>query len=77
MNRIDSRYTRSFKEIASVLEKEKIIYEEEFLLTGITQYHNYNLIIVPTLVINKPKYTVGLGDTISSTALAAEITLKH
>ncbi|MHA1200872.1 MAG: ADP-dependent glucokinase/phosphofructokinase [Candidatus Heimdallarchaeaceae archaeon] len=76
LKRIDSRYTKSFKEIASVLEKEKIIYEEEFLLTGITQYHDYNLIIVPTLVINKPKYTVGLGDTISSTALVAEVILN-
>ena len=77
MKRINSRYTKSFKEIASVLEKEKIIYEEEFLLTGITQYHNYNLIIVPTLVINKPKYTVGLGDTVSSTALVAEVALRN
>ena len=77
LKRINSRYTKSFKEIASVLEKEKIIYEEEFLLTGITQYHNYNLIIVPTLVINKPKYTVGLGDTVSSTALVAEVALRN
>jgi ADP-dependent phosphofructokinase/glucokinase len=33
----------------------------------------YHLIAIPTIVIVQPRYTVGLGDTISSSALAAEI----
>ena len=65
-----------FKEIAAVLENEKIIAKEEFLSNGITKYNEYNLIVIPTLNVSKPKYTVGLGDTVSSTTLAAEITLR-
>lgn len=73
---LNSRFHKSFKEIAAVLENENIITKEEFLTKGIATYNEYNLIVIPTLNVSKPKYTVGLGDTVSSTTLAAEITLR-
>ncbi|MBK5114348.1 MAG: hypothetical protein JJE41_12035, partial [Candidatus Heimdallarchaeota archaeon] len=76
LQRLNSRLTKSFKEIAAALDKENIIMKEEFLLKGITQYDDYNLIVIPTVNVSKPKYTVGLGDTVSSTTLAAEIALR-
>ncbi|NHJ31950.1 MAG: hypothetical protein FK732_03720, partial [Asgard group archaeon] len=76
LEELNTRFHNSFKEIAAVLDEESIIPEEEFLSKGITKYNEYNLIVIPTLNVSKPKYTVGLGDTVSSTTLAAEITLR-
>ena len=37
--------------------------------TGIVSTYNYDLIAVPTILIDKPKTLVGMGDTISSISL--------
>jgi len=48
--------------------KEALSLEDEFYNTGIAEYKDYNLIYIPTKVVEKPLFTVGLGDTISSSA---------
>jgi len=37
--------------------------------TGIVSNDKYDLIAVPTILIDKPKTLVGMGDTISSISL--------
>ncbi len=74
--RIDSHLTKAYKELVTILKEEPDINEDEFRTLGIAKYHGFNLISVPTILVDKPKFTVGLGDTISSTTLAAEIALK-
>ena len=40
-------------------------------ITGITRYRNWDLIAIPTILIEKPVTLVGMGDTISSVSLVA------
>ncbi len=40
-------------------------------LTGIGRYRQWDLIVVPTILIEKPKTLVGMGDTISSLSLVS------
>ncbi|MBU1198180.1 hypothetical protein KJ765_06775 [Candidatus Micrarchaeota archaeon] len=46
--------------------------ENQFLEEGTAEFGQHFLIMVPTAVAQKPKSTVGLGDTISSSALLSE-----
>lgn len=39
--------------------------------TGLAEYGGYRAVIVPTRVVDRPVYTVGLGDTISSVGFLA------
>lgn len=41
----------------------------ELLTTGITEVENFDLIAIPTILIEKPLTLVGMGDTISSLSL--------
>ena len=43
----------------------------ELIKTGICQVGNYSLSAVPTILVEKPKTLVGMGDTISSVSLIA------
>ena len=45
--------------------------DEEFLKTGIAIYKDYEVIALPTILIEKPITLVGMGDTISSISLIA------
>ncbi len=49
------------------------LYKEQ----GILQLDNFQIVAIPTIIIDNPIYTVGLGDTISSTALLADAVLKR
>lgn len=60
-----------YKAIASFYRKNPSL-GSKFLETGVGD----NFILVPLHVVEKPMYTVGLGDTISSVSLSAEIALK-
>lgn len=68
--------TNEFDELANSLAKENLIDSDIFLKTGIAEFQNYYLVAIPTILIKKPKHTVGLGDTVSATAFAAELSLK-
>ncbi|MBQ8465434.1 MAG: ADP-dependent glucokinase/phosphofructokinase [Alphaproteobacteria bacterium] len=46
-----------------------IIEDENLLKTGISQYAGFDIIAVPTILVEKPKTLVGMGDTISSISL--------
>ena len=46
-----------------------IIEDEQFMDTGISQYAGFDIIAVPTILVEKPVTLVGMGDTISSVSL--------
>lgn len=46
-----------------------IIEDEQFMDTGISQYAGFDVIAVPTILVEKPVTLVGMGDTISSVSL--------
>lgn len=48
-----------------------IIEDEDFISSGITQYCGFDVIAVPTILVEKPVTLVGMGDTISSVSLVA------
>jgi len=48
-----------------------IIEDENFISSGITQYSGFDIIAVPTILVEKPVTLVGMGDTISSVSLVA------
>ena len=53
----------NLQELADYLQKPELIEN------GISQYENYNIIAVPTIIVEKPLTLVGMGDTISSVSL--------
>lgn len=54
---------KELKDLAEFVGSEKL------LETGIGEYDGFDLIAVPTILIDKPKTLVGMGDTISSISL--------
>jgi len=68
-------------EAMDVPVNEKIKLVEEALIKeygvrgGIAEVENYQLTFVPTRIVAKPKSTVGIGDTISSSAFVGEFAL--
>lgn len=46
-----------------------IIEDDNLLTTGISQYAGFDVIAVPTILVEKPITLVGMGDTISSVSL--------
>ncbi len=46
-----------------------ILEDKDFLETGLTQCAGFDVIAVPTILVEKPKTLVGMGDTISSVSL--------
>lgn len=47
----------------------EIVEDENLLTTGLTQYAGFDIIAVPTILVEKPLTLVGMGDTISSVSL--------
>ena len=75
-------YLNSLKDLTLSLSNKnmKIYFEElqnlaqylhkpELLETGFSEYQGYDLITVPTILVDNPKTLVGMGDTISSLSL--------
>ena len=56
------------KEMQTISE---IIEDKNFLKTGLTHYAGFDVIAVPTILVDKPVTLVGMGDTISSVSLVA------
>ncbi len=50
-------------------ELSEYLQKPELIENGICQYENYDIIAVPTIIIDKPLTLVGMGDTISSVSL--------
>ena len=55
------------KKLSAYLKTEKL------LETGICSYKNFDIITIPTKIINKPKTLVGIGDTISSFSIIGAV----
>lgn len=70
------KITEEFVELGNYLEKSGLAKQSDFLRNGIVEFQDFNLIAIPTILVTNPKFTVGLGDTISSIAFASELALK-
>ncbi|NJE03502.1 ADP-specific glucokinase [Thermococcus sp. MV11] len=57
-------------------EVEKKLVEEYGMSNGMAEVDNYQLVFVPTKIVERPKSTVGIGDTISSSAFVGEFALR-
>jgi len=55
--------------------EEKLV-EEYGMKDGIAEVNGYQLSFAPTKIVAKPKSTVGIGDTISSSAFVGEFALR-
>ena len=55
---------------------EEVLTERYKMKNGIAEVENYQLAFVPTKIVEKPKSTVGIGDTISSSAFVGEFALR-
>ena len=73
---LNFKLTSQFIQIAEYLDEKYSIDKTDFMKNGRTIIDNYRLIAIPTILIDQPRFTVGLGDTISSTALAAQLAIQ-
>ena len=55
---------------------EEALSREYGMKAGIAELENYQLAFVPTKIVERPKSTVGIGDTISSSAFVGEFALR-
>ncbi len=55
---------------------EEALSKEYGMKDGIAEVNSYQLAFVPTKIVAKPKSTVGIGDTISSSAVVGEFALR-
>jgi len=56
---------------------EEALAREYGMRNGIAEVNGYQLTFVPTKIVAKPRSTVGIGDTISSSAFVGEFALKR
>ena len=55
---------------------EEILIRKYGMKDGIADVDSYQLTFIPTKIVDKPKSTVGIGDTISSSAFVGEFALR-
>ncbi|BAD85299.1 ADP-dependent glucokinase [Thermococcus kodakarensis KOD1] len=55
---------------------EEALTKEYGMENGIAEVNGYQLAFIPTKIVAKPKSTVGIGDTISSSAFVGEFALR-
>jgi ADP-dependent phosphofructokinase/glucokinase len=65
--------TEQIKLFAAKAGEEGLPIDEEFEQTGITRMGDHSVIVMPAHVYPNPVSTVGMGDTISSVSLGAEV----
>lgn len=49
----------------------EMLNQKQLLKTGICRVNGYSVSVIPTIIVDKPKTLVGMGDTISSVSLLA------
>ncbi len=55
---------------------EEVLAKEYGMENGMAEVNGYQLAFIPTKIVAKPKSTVGIGDTISSSAFVGEFALR-
>jgi len=55
----------------------EVLGDENFVKTGIGSYQGFDVIAVPTILVEKPVTLVGMGDTISSVSLIGALKAKY
>ena len=73
---LDKNIAKSYFETVQALSNLTNDSLENIKQKGASKLSDYFIIIIPAIVIDNPIYTVGLGDTISSATLTAEISYK-
>ncbi|NHJ41017.1 MAG: hypothetical protein FK731_13380, partial [Asgard group archaeon] len=73
---LDGNIPDTFYNAAQALSKISNKSLESIMQDGYSKYSDYFIIIIPAIIIENPIYTVGLGDTITSSALTAELSFK-
>ncbi|NHK30429.1 MAG: hypothetical protein FK730_03700 [Asgard group archaeon] len=73
---LDKRIAKSYYEAAQALSKIANDSIDNIKQKGVSKMSDFNIVIIPSIIIDNPIYTVGLGDTISTAALIAEISYK-
>jgi ADP-dependent phosphofructokinase/glucokinase len=73
---LDKNISKSFNEASHALANLTNTSLDNIKQKGVSKFAGFNIIIIPSIVIDKPIYTVGLGDTISTATLTAEISYK-
>ncbi|MDR1693751.1 MAG: hypothetical protein LBR70_00965 [Lactobacillaceae bacterium] len=59
--------------LSELSDLAQYIGDDNILKSGISEYDGFDIIAVPTILIEKPKTLVGMGDTISSVSLIGTI----
>jgi ADP-dependent phosphofructokinase/glucokinase len=72
----DENISKSFKQLTRAIAKLTNLNSNELIKTGTSEINDYYIIATPSIMIDNPIFTVGLGDTISASALAAELAYK-
>ena len=67
---IESAFVIVTDDLSKVINKGKV-YNEDLLDCGMCRIGNYWLCAIPTIIVERPKTLVGMGDTISSVSLLA------
>ncbi|HUT82420.1 MAG TPA: ADP-dependent glucokinase/phosphofructokinase [Candidatus Bathyarchaeia archaeon] len=70
------KISKTFRELAKYITASESYIKANFLSNGFAETPDYLICAIPSIIVDKPVFTVGLGDTISSTALAAELALR-
>ncbi|MBN1327952.1 MAG: ADP-dependent glucokinase/phosphofructokinase [Candidatus Heimdallarchaeota archaeon] len=70
------KFSKPFRELAKHITASETYIKANFILNGFAETPEYLICAIPSIIVDKPVFTVGLGDTISSTALAAELALR-
>jgi ADP-dependent phosphofructokinase/glucokinase len=73
---LDKNISKSYYEVTQALANITDASIDNIKQKGVSKIADYFIIVIPSIVIDKPIFTVGLGDTISTAALTAEISYK-
>ncbi len=71
------KISKTYRELTRYITSSESYIKVNFISSGIAETPEYLICAIPSIIVDKPVFTVGLGDTISSTALAAELALRR
>ncbi|NHJ46665.1 MAG: hypothetical protein FK733_02645 [Asgard group archaeon] len=72
----DENISKTYKQLTRAVAKITGKSNNEIFNTGVSENSDYYLISTPSIMIDHPVFTVGLGDTVSASAFVAELAYK-
>ncbi|MHA1213112.1 MAG: ADP-dependent glucokinase/phosphofructokinase, partial [Candidatus Heimdallarchaeota archaeon] len=73
---LTNKTSRVYRDLTRYIVSSIDYIKTDFRTTGFAETPEYLICAIPAIIIAKPVFTVGLGDTISATTLAAELALR-